>query len=65
LGALRAWLTARDPKRRLPWRPIVELSLIILWAMWLGRDYLDLSPNVMPHGREFGMAIQPHYIWTQ
>lgn len=65
LSTLRDWLLTRDPNRRLPWQPILEIGLIILWAMWLGRDYLELDPNMWPNGREFGMAIHPHYIWTQ
>ncbi len=65
MSALRNWFTTRDSGRSLPWQPLLELSLIILWAVWLGRDYLNLSPNAIPHGREFGMAIQPQYIWTQ
>ncbi len=65
LTTLRNWLLTRDPDRRLPWQPILEIGLIILWAMWLGRDYLELAPNMWPNGREFGMAIHPHYIWTQ
>ena len=43
----------------------LELLAIVGWAMFLGRDYLDLNPNIWPQGREFGMAIQTHYIWTQ
>ena len=60
----RQWLLARDSERKLPWQPLVEISLIIFWSLWVGREYLDFSLSEWPNGREFGMAIQPHYIWT-
>lgn len=59
------WLLERDSERRVPWQTIVEVTLIVLWAFWLGRDYLFPSPTMWPNGREFGMSIHPHYIWTQ
>ena len=43
---------------------IFELLLIGLWAFWVGREYLDFSPNIIPGGREFSSAIQTHHIWT-
>lgn len=61
---LRQWLLVRDKIRKFPWRPLLEIGMVVLWALWLGRRYLDFSMLEWPHGREFGMAIQPHYIWT-
>lgn len=61
---LRQWLLVRDDTRKLPWRLLLEIGLVVMWALWLGRRYLDFSMLEWPHGREFGMAIQPHYIWT-
>ena len=43
---------------------IFEIVFITAWALFFARDYLDFSPNVWPLGREFGMAIQTHLIWT-
>ena len=43
----------------------LEIIIIIAWAMFVGRDYLNLDPTVWPNGREFGMAVQTHFIWTQ
>ncbi len=65
LASIRSWFLSRDPNRHLSLKPALEITLIIVWAIWLGRDYVDFSVNVWPNGREFGMAIQPHYIWTQ
>ncbi|MEW6717086.1 MAG: hypothetical protein AB1345_06260 [Chloroflexota bacterium] len=44
--------------------PALELSLLALAAMWVGREYLNLTPRVVANGREFGSAIQTHHIWT-
>lgn len=44
---------------------ILEIVLILLWTLWVGHAYLNMDPRQWPVGREFGMAIQPHYIWTQ
>ncbi len=44
---------------------VLELAIIALWAMWVGRDYLNLNPQVVPAGREFLSAIQTHHLWTQ
>ena len=43
----------------------LELSLIFLWAVWLGKEYLDFDPQVVPAGREFGSSIQAHHLWTR
>jgi len=44
---------------------VIELAVIASWAMWVGRDYLNLNPQVVPAGREFLSAIQTHHLWTQ
>lgn len=64
LTRFRQWLLVRDPERKLPWQLLLEILLVIFWAMWVSRRYLDFSLLEWPHGREFGMAIHPHYIWT-
>ncbi len=45
-------------------RAAVEIVIIIAWAIFLARDYLDFSPTMWPSGREFGLAIQSNYIWS-
>lgn len=41
-----------------------EWSLIIAWAVWIGRNYLDPNPRMWPWGAEFPMVVLPNYIWT-
>ncbi len=43
---------------------VLEVLLIGAWALWVGREYLDFDPSVVPTGREFGSAIQTHHVWT-
>jgi hypothetical protein len=42
-----------------------ELLLIALWAIYVGREYLNFNPRVIPAGREFLSAIQTHHMWTR
>ncbi|NOZ05212.1 MAG: hypothetical protein GXP41_02510 [Chloroflexi bacterium] len=44
---------------------ILELAVIAMWAMWVGRDYLNLNPQSIPAGREFLSSIQTHHLWVQ
>lgn len=50
--------------RRFPWGTLGELGLIVAWAMWVGRGYLNLDPRAMPVGIEYGEMIQPQYVWS-
>ena len=60
----RPWFLMRGFRSKIPWYSLLEIGLVVLWAIWVSRQYLNFSPLEWPHGREFGMAIQPHYIWT-
>lgn len=42
---------------------LAELGLLVLWAMWVGRRFLDMDPSKVPIGNEFGVVTQFHYIW--
>ena len=44
---------------------VFELLLIGIWAMWVGREYLDFDSAVVPAGREFSSAIQTNHLWTR
>jgi len=46
-------------------RIVLELILIAIWALYLGRDYLDMDQRVIPAGREFSSSIQAHHLWTR
>jgi hypothetical protein len=60
------WLAARR------WTaPVIELVLLALLALWMGRAYLDFDPNTVPGGNahspsrnEYGSLVQTHHIWT-
>jgi len=43
----------------------IELVLIAIWSIYVGKDLLDFDPLVIPVGREFNSTIQTHYLWTQ
>lgn len=70
---LLTWLTSsrllaiRRPGLTWPrpqWGVLAELGLILLWAMWIGRAYLNLDPLAWPWGGEFPLATQSHFVWT-
>ena len=42
-----------------------ELLLLGLWAINVGWEYLDMDPQIVPIGHEFGSAIQSNHLWTQ
>ncbi|WP_147239004.1 hypothetical protein [Levilinea saccharolytica] len=45
------------------WNVILEIILIIIWALFIGRSYLDFSPNTLPGGNELPHLTQSHLIW--
>ncbi|HVG99007.1 MAG TPA: hypothetical protein VNK05_19010, partial [Chloroflexota bacterium] len=42
-----------------------ELGVLALWAIWFARPYLNLDPQVVPSGREYGSTINLHHLWTR
>ena len=34
-----------------------------MWAIIVGREYLDFSPHVLPSGGEYGLSIQSYFAW--
>jgi len=54
----------RGPAVRLSKGSIIEIVVIVLWALWVGRAYLNLNPFVWPFGGEFSSSVQTHYVWT-
>ncbi len=43
---------------------LAEISVLTVWAMWVGREYLDFDPNTIPHGAETGSSIHAHFFWN-
>lgn len=44
--------------------PALELSLIALWVLYLGQEYLVLSPRIVPTGPQFLSSVHSHHIWN-
>lgn len=42
----------------------VEVGVIIVWAMWVGRAYLDFNPFTWPDGPSAGGRNVGHYFWV-
>ena len=58
-------VVARLRALRLNWPRIIGISLVLVWALIIGHEYLDLNPQMVPAGREFSSAIQAHHLWTR
>jgi hypothetical protein len=43
---------------------LLELILIVGWAIWVGRGMLNFNESHIPPGREYGMAVSTHHFWT-
>lgn len=55
-----------DRIRRWPhWAGLIEILVIGIWALWVGREYLDFDPYTWPLGREFGFQLQSHHFWNK
>lgn len=54
-----------DPNFRRRFGILIELTLLAVWAIMLGSDFLDMNPRMIPGGNEFGSAIQSHHLWTK
>lgn len=42
----------------------LEIGIIFIWAIFVGRAFLNMDPLFWPYGREFPSAIQSQYIWS-
>jgi hypothetical protein len=40
-----------------------QILLILVWALWIGREYLDFDARAWPTGAEVVMSTQSHYMW--
>jgi hypothetical protein len=45
--------------------PALELVVLAVWALFIGREYLNFDPWEIPAGNEFSSAIQAHHLWTR
>src|SRR3990172_7609594 len=64
-----AWQESRSPRLRSALQGrlglILELAAIGIWALWIGRNLLDLDPHIWPAGREFGFQVYGLHLWEQ
>lgn len=44
---------------------LMEIALILIWALGVAHAYLNLDPNMIPLGSEFGQQSQANHLWTQ
>ncbi|MBA3942984.1 MAG: nucleotidyltransferase domain-containing protein [Herpetosiphonaceae bacterium] len=47
------------------WQSWAEVTLICVWAAWVGRAFLDFNPYTWPVGGEWGTQLQTHHLWIQ
>jgi len=45
-------------------RAMIEILVIFIWVLFVGKNYLNFDHTFWPYGREFGLAVRAHYIWT-
>jgi hypothetical protein len=44
---------------------LLELVVVVAWALVVTQPYLDLDPAAIPAGQEFGSIIPAHHFWTR
>jgi hypothetical protein len=42
---------------------ILPVVLIVGWALWVGRGYLDFNPLAYPNGGDFPLQVYSHFGW--
>jgi hypothetical protein len=50
--------------QKIPCTTLLEVALIIGWAFWVGRGYLDFSLTSLARGDEISVVTESHYTWT-
>lgn len=74
LGLILAWLIRRVARASQPpprgirallqhRQSLIEVSLILMWAMWVGQAYFNFDPHAWPFGSEFGLSVQSYFAW--
>jgi len=41
---------------------IIEIALVVLWALVVARPLINLDPQIIPTGREYGFSVQSHHL---
>ncbi len=45
------------------WLTCLEVLLIALWVLWVGRYQINLDTTQVPIGREYPLQIQSNFVW--
>ena len=53
----------RQPTSSSAWWTLGEIGLIVLWALFTGRRFLDFSPQVWIYGSDYPLHLQNLFIW--
>jgi hypothetical protein len=59
----RFLLKNKFPVIRKSWQAALEMIIICLAALWIGRKYLNFDPNTVVEGGEYFLTSLSHYIW--
>ncbi len=43
--------------------PLAEVVWLFLWALWVGRAFLDPHADTWPFGWDFALTLEPYHIW--
>lgn len=63
LGRINLPFTHWLPKIRIKWTLLLEVIIIIIWALWVGRAYFNFDPSAFPQGGDFPHEVQGHLFW--
>lgn len=50
--------------KKKPWLSIIEIGIILLVALWVGKNYLDFDQKEYVEGGEFTFTTFSHYAWN-
>ncbi len=57
------WKRAWQGMKTWRWDLFLEILLIIVWVLWMGRNLLNMNPEYYIFGAEVPLISQSHYIW--
>jgi hypothetical protein len=49
--------------RPIPWASVIELGVVVAWALWVGRRYLNFDPNVWLAGGDWPLNMEAYFAW--
>lgn len=42
---------------------LLEITLVVGWALFAGRKLLDFNPAMWPYGNEFALSVRANFLW--